>query len=349
MFKSKTPQFFDQKKRKIEGSVATIEKIELGGHEQTIMIRGRDCNHPLLLFLHGGPGFAQIGFARHYQQELEKHFLVVNWDMRGTGKSFSSHLLKADMTIDQHLEDIYQLIHYLLEKFSQKRIFLAGHSWGSILGMLFAKKHPELLHAYIGIGQLSNVEKGELISYQHVLIHARQLEKRRAVSALQKLGYPPYQRTRDLFAHHKWVSRFGGDVRKGSIFRFLLRGVFSSEYTLLDWWRYYKGLRLHMRSFGREIMRANLFEEVEELSVPVYFCVGKYDYLSPHELQQRFFEHLSAPNKDLIWFENSAHCPHLEEPPSFLITMLRIKEELLIYKQKDLLKLKSPLGVAQSG
>ncbi|UWE03999.1 alpha/beta fold hydrolase [Laceyella sacchari] len=349
MFKSRTPQFFDLKKRKIEGSVATIEKIILGGQEQTIMVRGRDQSHPLLLFLHGGPGFAQIGFARHYQQELEKHFLVVNWDMRGTGKSFSPRLLKADMTIQQHIDDIYELIQYLLTRFNQKRVFLAGHSWGSILGILFAQIHPELLHAYIGIGQLSNVEKGELISYQHVLIHARQLEKRRAISALQRLGYPPYKRTRDLYAHHKWVSRFGGDVRKGSIFRFLLRGFFSTEYTLLDWWRYYKGMRLHMRSIGREIMRINLFDDVQTVAIPVYLCVGKYDYLSPHELQQRFFDHLSAPAKDLIWFENSAHCPHLEEPSSFLITMLRIKEELLIHKQKDLLRLKSPLGIAQSG
>ncbi|MBH8599457.1 alpha/beta hydrolase [Thermoactinomyces sp. CICC 10521] len=336
MFKSFTPPYRDQKRKKIASSIAVLEKIPLGGISQSVLIRSRDTKHPLLLFIHGGPGHAQIGFARHYQEELEKHFIVVNWDQRGSGKSYSKRLDPASLTIEQLVADAHELIIYLLKRFGQKKLFLAGHSWGSIVAALVAKQYPELIHAYIGIGQMTDVEHGEMISYQMVLIYARQNEKFFAVRALNRIGYPPYRRIRDLLVQRKWLSKFGGDVRKGSLFSFLRRGLFSREYTLADWWRFFQGTRFTMKHLGPKIMQMNLFNEISELKVPAYFCVGRYDYLSPFELQEKFCEQLKAPKKDLIWFENSAHCPHFEEPSSFLVVLLRIKEETAILKRQTL-------------
>jgi pimeloyl-ACP methyl ester carboxylesterase len=242
------------------------------------------------------------------------------------------------MNLEQLVADTHELIQYLLKRFGQKKVFLAGHSWGSVIGALVAKQYPELVHAYIGIGQMTNVERGELISYQIVLIHARQYKKRLASRALNYIGYPPYRRIRDLYVQRKWLSKFGGDVRKGSLFRFLSCGFFSTEYTFRDWWRFFQGTRFTIKHLGPELMQVNLFDEISELKVPTYFCVGRYDFLSPFELQEKFYDQVQAPLKDLIWFENSAHCPHLEEPSSFLVTLLRIKEETLILKRQTLLR-----------
>jgi proline iminopeptidase len=33
-----------------------------------------------------------------------------------------------------------------------------GESWGSLLGVLAVKQHPELYHAWIGSGQMVNPE-----------------------------------------------------------------------------------------------------------------------------------------------------------------------------------------------
>ncbi|MBH1940894.1 hypothetical protein I5677_08330 [Mobilitalea sibirica] len=71
---SRTPRIKGNK------SIASIDKIILGGIDQFIMTRGEDTDNPILLFLHGGPGYSQISFARKYQEELEENFLVVNWD-----------------------------------------------------------------------------------------------------------------------------------------------------------------------------------------------------------------------------------------------------------------------------
>ena len=76
MFKSRTPPIRDNKGRILKNSIASLEPVRIGGIKQWVLIRGADKNNPLLLFLHGGPGSAQIGFIRKYEQELEKHFIV---------------------------------------------------------------------------------------------------------------------------------------------------------------------------------------------------------------------------------------------------------------------------------
>jgi pimeloyl-ACP methyl ester carboxylesterase len=330
MFKSQTPN------KTLENGTATIETIQLGIAKQSIMIRGQDTSHPILLFLHGGPGFAPIGFMRHYQEELEKHFIVVHWDQRGAGKSFSAKMDPKAINLDQFVSDTHELVQILLERFKQKKIYLAAHSWGSIIGARFAKKYPSLLHAYIGIGQMTDVQKSALLSYQFVLIHARHNRKFLAMRALKRIGYPPYKDLRHVLVQHKWLTRFGGLIRKGNLFQYLAKGFFSSEYTLLDWIKWIRGYRTSFKRLMPQLLQVNLFEEIQELKVPAYFCVGRYDFYSPFELQEQFYEQLDAPVKDMIWFENSAHAPHLEESSSFLVLLLRVKEESLLFQQKKL-------------
>ncbi|MBA4495438.1 alpha/beta fold hydrolase [Paenactinomyces guangxiensis] len=339
MFKNWTPPHEDPMGIKIDGSIAAIEKVNIGGIEQAIMLRGKSTGNPLLLFLHGGPGIAQIGFARHYQKELENHFLVVNWDQRGAGKSYSKKIRKASMNLEQFISDTYELISKLLERFGQKKLFLVGHSWGSVIGAFVAQRYPELIHAYISSGQMVHREQSMMVSYHLLLFTAMKKGKQSALKALRKIGCPPYQSSKDLSAYWKCLARLGGSIRNGSLIKKLSRGFLSSEYTAGDWLRFRRGIRFSLKHLKLALMKVNLFEQVPELQVPAYFFVGRYDYLAPSELQEQYYEYLDAPVKDIIWFENSAHAPHLEEPLPFFINCLRVKEEILTPRpsQKSLL------------
>ena len=80
----------DKNGKIIPGSISTIEKVTLGGIEQYMIIRGADSTKPVMLYLHGGPGSPEIAFMKETNTELEKDFVMVYWEQRGAGKSYSN-------------------------------------------------------------------------------------------------------------------------------------------------------------------------------------------------------------------------------------------------------------------
>jgi pimeloyl-ACP methyl ester carboxylesterase len=162
----------DRQGHDISQSIASLEKINLGRQEQWILIRGMDITKPVILFLHGGPGTSNMCLLRKYTDELEKHFIVVTWDQRGAGKSYQAINPHSSMTIDRLVLDTGELTQLLCHRFNQQKIFLVGHSWGSLIGILSIQKYPDLYHAYIGIGQIVNMQENEQISYDWTLAQA---------------------------------------------------------------------------------------------------------------------------------------------------------------------------------
>jgi pimeloyl-ACP methyl ester carboxylesterase len=111
----------------------------------------------------------------------------------------------------------------------------------------------------------------------------------------------------------------------GDVARTSLR---APEYTLLDQLRYGYGALYSINHMWDEVMTYNLLEQAPRLEVPVYFFEGRYDYNTPWELVEQYYEALDAPaGKTLIWFEDSAHSPNLEEPKKFVAALERVKAE----------------------
>jgi len=76
-------------------AIAEVRHIEIGGFAQTLLLRGVDRRNPVLLYVHGGPGSAQLPIARLYSTELEEHFVVAHWDQRGAGASCARAVVAA--------------------------------------------------------------------------------------------------------------------------------------------------------------------------------------------------------------------------------------------------------------
>lgn len=306
----------------VEGSIATLEKIELGNTKQWILMRGLDSTKPVILFLHGGPGTSAMGLYKKYTAELEKHFVVVLWDQRGAGKSFAANRPNSNMNIQQFVSDTCQLTEKMCLRFNQKKIFLVGHSWGSILGILAIQKRPELYHAYIGMGQIANMQKNELISYEWTLAQAIKANDQAAIKTLTNIGKPPYDGdwNKKLFKQRRLLGKFGGEFygnSKGAAPLVLKSLIFTTEYTLLDKINFLRGGLLSVRLLWQEILTVNFEEHALDLKVPIYFVLGKHDYEVPFMIAEHYFNLLEAPRKELIWFENSAHLQNVEEPEKF--------------------------------
>src|SRR5512145_35243 len=118
--------------------INVLEKVVLGGTAQWISIRGADPHQPVLLFLHGGPGSANLAKLRVQTPALEEHFVVVNWDQRGAGKSAGIGFDYESLSIAQIISDTHELVEYLKARFGVEKIYLLGFSWGTIVGLEFA-------------------------------------------------------------------------------------------------------------------------------------------------------------------------------------------------------------------
>ncbi|MDF2674433.1 MAG: hypothetical protein K0R09_2701 [Clostridiales bacterium] len=307
-------------------SITLLEKIMLGNLNQYILIRGKNKNNPILLFLHGGPGSAQIGFAPRYQNSLEDDFIVVNWDQRGAGKSYSKNVPKDTMTLEHFISDAIELVDYLCSRFGRSKIYLAGHSWGSVLGSMLVYRYPEKFCAYIGIGQVVNMNDNERISYQYVLNEAKGANNKRAIKALERIGEPPYKNEiKDLMVQRKWLGKFKGAVYEKKLFREIAMYLLSSqEYSLFDSLKFFKGNKFSTKYMWSALMSFDLSKEVPEIKIPAYFCIGLHDYNTPFELSYKYYETLKAPHKEFIWFEHSAHFPVFEESDKFSQVLKRI-------------------------
>lgn len=320
---SRTPQ--------IEGkrSIASIERVKLGELEQTILIRGKDTSNPVILFLHGGPGYSQISFTRKYLERLEESFIVVNWDQRGSGMSYSNNIPKDSMNRNQFIKDTKELIDYLCIKFQKKRVYLVGHSWGTELGMYVIDEYPEKIAAFISIGQVVNGIENEIISYDHVLEIAHKNGDKKAIDDLMSIGRPPYKNpVSDTLVQRKWLAKYGGVERKVNTMKDIILGsIFSPEYTGIDGIKMALGSKFTAETMWGHNSDLDFIRDIPEVRVPIYFCAGRYDYNTPSELIQNYYNQIKAPDKELIWFEKSAHFPHFEEWEKFIELAIRIKNK----------------------
>ena len=289
--------------------IQRLEAVTLGGLKQWIYVSGNP-EKPLLLFLHGGPGVAQIGFAERFQGDLKQHFLVAHWDQRGGGKSFRART--PNMTLGRYVLDAEELSRYLLRTFGKDKLYLFGHSWGGAFGAKVAQRAPELFHAYIAQGMLVHGEENERRSYQLV---KEQLEKSGASKRLESLGEPPYtNQLRGLLSERWSALRSGGLFHDPKGWRIYARAMFRSPtYMTRDVLSYPLGVLTSLSTLWDEVLAVDLLRDVPRLDVPFYLLMGRYDTVTPPEIAERFLEKLRAPHKEKVWFEHSAHCPHLEE------------------------------------
>lgn len=305
------------------GGIASIEQVDLNGYPQWILLRGQDTSKPVLLFLHGGPGSAAMWHAHHTMKLLEEHFVCVSWDQRGAGKSFAPGPDPRTMTITQFVDDAIALIESLRARFRQEKVFLVGHSWGSVLSMKVAAARPDLLHALVGMGQVVDMQRGEEISYRFVLDRAREGGNVKAVRALEKIGPPPYA-DGDVFVQRRWLSHYRGDLHELDMLDFLSIGLDAPEYTLGDVVRFFRGAKRSNALVWSELMKVSFLREIPALAVPVSFFAGRHDRTAPPELVVELCEVLEAPAKEIVWFEDSAHMPNIEEPEKFQRELIAI-------------------------
>ena len=308
---------------KEERTINTFDNIEINGVQQWILIRGNDVSKPILLYLHGGPGHSIIPFAHKSTDKLLDDFIIIFWDQRGAGLSYDENIPSNTMNIRQFIDDTQKVTDYLLKRFNKEKIFLLGHSWGSILGLYSVYENPEKYYAYIGVGQVINTERQEKIALEW-------LEKCATIANNQY----DIQRIKVLneynWADKNLVKKYGGTLYKMTDEEIAeiksSSPYFPEKYTneLNN-----KGLSFSVKYMWEDIKRVEFDTEIKCLDTPIYFFVGKNDFVTPTMPVENFYNDLTAPYKEIVWFENSGHRPDIEESDKFQKTLIRIGRNIV--------------------
>jgi proline iminopeptidase len=335
------PQDSQWSRDKVTGIIAAEEKIvsgngveelleiPVGGTRQWISVRGRDRANPVLLMIHGGPASPEMPTRWYFQGGWEDYFTVVQWDQRGAGKTYNANdpqQIKPTLSLQRITQDAAEVVQYLRAKYGKEKIFVLGHSWGSVVGLSLAREHPQWLYAYVGMGQMVSFTEGERDGYEQTIRRARETGNAQAVRELEALApYPnpdgsvPLDK---LGRERQWSVALGGLMwGRASLGAYYALADLSPDYTAADLDAIDKGSALSLGSL-LPAMTAFDMSKVTVWRCPIILFAGRHDFTTPSTVVARWYERIHAPQKKLIWFENSAHMIMVEEPGRMLVHLV---------------------------
>ena len=321
--------------------VAWARTLTINGAQIAVSVRGKKSSLPMLLVIHGGPGYAMSDLLHARIPELENDFLVVDYDQRGAGLSYRSDIDPATMTLAQFVEDADSVRQHVLSQFglsSATKAYVMGHSMGTMIGLDLVAKYPTHYAAYIGVGQVVQVAENEQQSYDFALSEARKAGNTAAITALECVGRPSDDWQFDnpsenpgcdssvdgFEVTNEWMGYFGGDVYGQHGSESVENAIFAipAYQNALTQWN--EGIDFSQTLFNDpKIPVWDARTMHRSAAVPLYFFMGRHDYDTPAPLAAAYDAVVTSTHQ-LIWFENSAHFPFFEEPALFRAKLLEV-------------------------
>jgi pimeloyl-ACP methyl ester carboxylesterase len=305
-----------------------IETVPIGGINQVVSIRSQDLRNPVLIYFHGGPGFVEMPLDWWWNRGWDEYFTVVHWDQRNAGKTYvaSGPNKPEALTPERFQTDAEELVQWARKRFGKRKVFVLGHSWGSMLGLKLAAAHPEWLHAYIGMGQATNSLESERRGWLWTMAQAQAERNEQAIKELQAIA--PYATTPgpipvdSIITQRKWLGHYGGAAwrRRGGDFEAAAIKL-APEYSDEDVRNAFKGQPAVTEALLPRILSTDL-STIRTLKVPLLLILGRHDRNVSSEVAAEWFAKLQAPSKKLIWFERSAHHMTSEEPGKLLLSLV---------------------------
>ena len=325
-----TPAILDAAGNPVPGHIAELTTVRLGGQDQTIMIRGHSTDKPVLLYLNGGPGQSGLPFTRVILADLSKDFVIVDWDQRGTGKSYAAFEPGSMLTLERAITDTVELAQYLRQRFDEQKIYVMGESWGSILGVLAVQRQPELFHAFIGSGQMVSPRETDRRINKDVLELAARTNNAGLTAKMNSYGQPPYADTpyANVFAMGQYDALYKpyrpsqAYMDRGNKSGIGFYGIMASEYNLIEKVNVLRGLIDTFTVLYPQLQTIDFRRDAARLEVPVYILDGTAELSARRDLMLEWFGALEAPKKKVFTLENAAHSVAFEQFEAFDKIML---------------------------
>jgi pimeloyl-ACP methyl ester carboxylesterase len=298
--------------------------VRIGGIEQWIQIRGEDRENPVLLVLHGGPGWPNAVFTLPLRP-WEQHFTVVQWDHRGAGKTLgrTGKAGSGEMTFDRRVADAIEVVDFLRDRLRKDKVILLAESMGTLTGTPLVKRRPDLFHALVATDLYVDMARNEGLKHQMTLDRLRAAGDSKGVAALERIGGDP---TRwDLRAWNTnmgWAFKTNLPTPNPDRKLLFTLALSSPIYTLRD---------LYTLVMGFQWSTARMFEEIRaydarrlgaRFEIPFFLFQGESDVITVTSLATEYFTEVEAPAKELALIKDAGHFAAFTRPDRFLTELL---------------------------
>jgi proline iminopeptidase len=294
--------------------------VRIGGIDQWLEIRGEDLNNPVLLDLHGGPGATNTYFANR-TREWERHFTIVRWDMRGTGKTFGRGE-QGEISVNRLFDDALEVTRYVRHRLHKDKVVLLGNSFGSVFGLRLARNHPELYSAYVGTDQ--NICGGECddSAFYATVRRLRDSGKRSAAVKLEKMGPDATKWSAEEWGLHAKLKTSSDPFLVTMLKQLILPSMwFSPQHRLRDLKAGADGMKFSER-IGVESVHFDSWLDGTRFELPFFIFQGEHDSLMPAARARHYFDDVRAPHKEFALITDATHFASFWQPEQFLELLL---------------------------
>jgi pimeloyl-ACP methyl ester carboxylesterase len=300
--------------------------VTVGGIDQWLQLRGEDRGNPVLLVLHGGPGWPNAVFTLPLRP-WEQHFTVVQWDHRGAGKTLgrTGKAGSGEMTFDRRVADAIEVIEFLRQHLGVDKVVLLAESMGTLTGLPLAKRRPDLVHALVVTDLYVNMAANEARKRQLTLERLRAAGNTKGVAALEAIGGDSARwDLRAWNTNMAWA--FKTNVPTPNLDRKLLfpLALSSPLYTLRDLYTLFAGFQWSTAEMFTELKAYDARRLGPRFEVPFFLFQGETDVVTMTSLATEYFEEVEAPTKELALIPDAGHFAAFTQPQRFL-TELRTR------------------------
>ena len=292
--------------------------IEINGCDQWVYIRLAPKARKTLLFLHGGPGWADAPWAHFVCEKLWSHFNIVHWDQRGANRSPLTPETLSSLTIDQLLSDGLALVDYLKNDLLLNEVILVGHSWGSFFGFLLTEMKPDLFSGLVTLGQFVDIPESDEASLNYCKSRAEEIGRAGLMKSLSELPRDFYLDVDLLFKQREILEELSGSFASPfarDAYKSITEGA-PVEYQV-SWEILGSTSEMCARKLWCDLVKVSL-KKHKVVKVPFLMMQGVHDHCTDTAIALKWFEDLEAPiGKLCVTFDRSGHWPQIEENEKF--------------------------------
>ena len=305
------------------------EYVTLSGIEHYLLHYQTKPENPVLLFIHGGPGQSESMMAYVVEEYEKRNYNIVYYDQRGAGKTYLRNKKeKPDTEILKN--DLLEIVLYLKKVYQKEKIGILGHSWGSVLGSMFALEHPEHTLCYIGCGQVVDLMENERVGYLKLKNAIEKSGNKKDQKRLLKIGeYPVDYFDMQVYKKMGMVRKLQGKYNLAMFFDKSMIKIFmkSPIIGMRDIIPFLTGIMVNMQVMS-DLMSFDLRQKGVAYQVPVYYVLGENDQQTPVELGKKYFDEIKAPVKKMYLIKNAGHCPMLDNTVDYRNAIFEIVKNL---------------------